>query len=90
MASKKLPEDYAIDALSLEAERRRKLLGRPCSYGQLVADTTLAQRQEIAEAYRKSKSYKKTGAAAKYIPVNPGEDLTRIRERARKEHIETE
>ena len=53
MASKKLPEDYAIDALSLEAERRSKLLGRPCSYGQLVADTTLAQRQEIAEAYRK-------------------------------------
>lgn len=48
-----IPADYAIDALSLEAERRRKLMGVPgYSYGQLVADTTPSERENIAEAYR--------------------------------------
>lgn len=47
-----LPADYAIDGLSLEAERRSKVLGRPYSYGQLVADTTEAQRERIVENYR--------------------------------------
>ena len=50
----RVPEDYAIDALSLEAERRRRLLGRPYSYGQLVADTTPEQRREIARDYRRA------------------------------------
>lgn len=52
---RKLPEDYAIDALALEADRRAKALGRRYSYGQLIADITPAQRLEIMEAYRKSK-----------------------------------
>ena len=50
----KLPADYAIDALALETDRRRKTLGRSYSYGQLIADTTLAQREQIAEDYREA------------------------------------
>lgn len=49
---KKLPADYAIDAFALEAERRGKALGRPYSYGKLVADTTKEEREEILSAYR--------------------------------------
>lgn len=49
---KKLPEDYGIDALALEAERRGKAMGRPYSYGKLVADTTKEEREEILRAYR--------------------------------------
>ena len=52
MGDVKLPEDYAIDGLSLEADRRAKQLGRPYSYGQLIADTTASQREEIVEDYR--------------------------------------
>lgn len=53
--AKKLPADYAIDALALEAERRSKELGYPYSYGKLVADTTPQQREKIAEEYRAGK-----------------------------------
>lgn len=88
--SRKLPEDYAIDALSLEAERRSKLLGRPYSYGQLVADTTQAQRQEIAEDYRKGVSRKKDRNAERYIMVNDREDIKRIQQKTLEESEETE
>lgn len=47
-----LPADYAIDGLSLEASRRAKALGRPYSYGQLIADTTPEERERIVESYR--------------------------------------
>lgn len=57
MAGKKLPGDYAIDALAVEAERRAGILGRPdYSYGKLVADTTPEQRERIADDYRARKS----------------------------------
>lgn len=52
MSEVQLPADYAIDGLSLEASRRAKELGRPYSYGQLVADTTEAQREKSEENYR--------------------------------------
>ena len=53
MADVHIPADYAIDALSMEAERRRKQKGLVrYSYGQLVADTTPAERETIAEDYR--------------------------------------
>lgn len=48
-----VPEDYAIDALTLEADRRSKVMGRFYSYGQLVADTTPEERAAIAEDYRR-------------------------------------
>lgn len=47
-----IPADYPVDALALEATRRGRALGRPYSYGQLVADTTREQREELAESYR--------------------------------------
>lgn len=83
MDAVKLPADYAIDALALETDRRRKALGRSYSYGQLVADTTLAQREQIAEDYRENmvKAGKKgrhrvnTGAA-----LMPERDLREVEE----------
>lgn len=50
-----LPADFAIDALALEADRRRKLAGRPYSYGQLVAATTEEERTVLAEQYARRK-----------------------------------
>ena len=49
----KLPEDYAIDALSTEALRRGKEMGRSYSYGQLVADTTEEERERIVDEHKK-------------------------------------
>lgn len=49
----KLPTDYPVDALSVEAERRGKKLGQPYSYGQLVADTTREEREQIAEDFKR-------------------------------------
>ena len=54
-----------MDALSWEAERRARELGRPdYSYGKLVAETTPEEREEIAEAYRTyfKRRYRKGGA----------------------------
>lgn len=49
----RIPGDYAIDALTLEAERRRKQKGiAKYGYSQLMADTTPAQREAIIEEYR--------------------------------------
>ena len=47
--------DYAIDALTLEAERRRKKMGvARYGYSQLMADTTPEQRETIVEQYRQN------------------------------------
>lgn len=52
-AGNKLPGDYALDALALEVDRRAKRMGRPdYSYGKLIADTTPAERELIADSYR--------------------------------------
>ena len=50
----RIPLDYAIDALAIETDRRSKAHGRPYSYGQLIADTTPEQREQMAESYRES------------------------------------
>lgn len=60
-----LPADFAIDALSLEAQRRGRERGRPYSYGQLVADTTREQREEIAEAYEAAARRKQRSGGTK-------------------------
>lgn len=60
-----LPADYAIDAMSLEAQRRSREIGRPYSYGQLVADTTREQREEIAEAYEEASRRKHRSGGTK-------------------------
>lgn len=78
----KLREDYAIDALVLEADRRRKKLGRTYSYGMLIADTTPEERKKIAEKYRRKKQ--RRDKAETYRRSDEKDDL----ERFRKKHVE--
>ena len=62
-----LPEDYRIDALAVEADRRAREMGRPdYSYGKLVADTTQEEREQISEDYRKNfnRRYRKGGSTS--------------------------
>ena len=72
----KLSEDYSIDALALEADRRAKKLGRRYSYGMLIADTTPQERQEISDQYRTKKL--KSGETEKYRRNSRKEDLQRL------------
>lgn len=60
MGRRKLPEDYRLDALAVEARRREEKLGRPYSYGQLVADTTEYERDLICDEYRARKEDNRT------------------------------
>lgn len=64
---KKLLEDYGIDALALEAERRGKEMGRPYSYGQLVADTTKEEREEVLRVYREGGRKKRAGGRSVFL-----------------------
>ena len=80
----KLSEDYRVTALSLEAERRAKKLGRPYSYGMLIADTTPEERQEISEKYRRRKL--RSQETDKYRRSSEKEDVKRFH----KKHAEPE
>lgn len=79
---RKLPEDYAINALALEADRRAKARGHRYSYGQLVADTTLEERQQIAEEYRQSIRRGNGKSEIRNKPIDDDEDIKRILEKA--------
>ena len=47
--------DLALTALAVEAEHRRKARGLiRYNYGDLVADTTLEERQQIIENYKRN------------------------------------
>ena len=72
----KLSEDYPIDALALEADRRAKKLGRRYSYGMLIADTTPKERQQISEQYRTKKL--RSGETGKYRRSSDKEDVRRM------------
>lgn len=72
----KLSEDYPIDALAIEADRRAKKLGRRYSYGMLIADTTPQERQQISDQYRAKKL--KSGETEKYRRSSRKEDLQRL------------
>lgn len=58
VAKVKLPEDYRVDALAVEAAKKAQQLGRHYSYGMLVADTTYEERSLIAERYANRKERK--------------------------------
>lgn len=75
----KLREDYAIDALALEADRRAKKLGRRYSYGMLIADTTPQERLEISEQYRSKKL--RSGETEKYRRSSNKEAVRRVTEK---------
>lgn len=69
--AKQTTKDYALLALTAEAEKRRKALGlRRYSYGNLVADTTPEERQRIVEDYKKSRSRRKSAE----VFVDPEEE----------------
>lgn len=57
-----LPADFAILALTAECERRGGI-----SYGQLVAHTTLQERERIVEEYRVGQKKDRTRFAVKTI-----------------------
>ena len=55
--ARKLPNDYAIDALAAEAARRRAARGGiRYGYADLVAETTPQERQEIVENWKRNRS----------------------------------
>lgn len=73
---RKLPNDYAINAMTAEVERRRKLTGRRYDYGKLIADTTPAEREQIAENYRR-RVLKQPASEGKYIEPDDQKDMHR-------------
>lgn len=84
MSGTQLPADYAIDALSLEAQRRGKALGRPYSYGQLIADTNREQRERISDEYKSSVGCRASGK----MTVPGAEADRRAVENVRRKHKE--
>lgn len=59
---RKLPADFAIDALVAEVERRKNEPHRNSfSYGKLIAETTYPEREKIVEDYRRGVSRKDRG-----------------------------
>lgn len=77
--AKRLPADYAIDAMAREVERRRKLPGKhQYSYGKLIADTTEESRSLIAEEYRRSHGRSGQKNTTTYQEPNDKEDLEKV------------
>ena len=73
--SKELPNDYAIDAMTAEVERRKKLPGHyRYDYGRLIADTTPAEREIIAENYRR-RVLKEPGSEGRYKEPDDQKDI---------------
>ena len=74
--------DLALTALAVEAEHRRKARGPiRYNYGDLVADTTLEERQQIIENYKKGRRRRDPEAAERFTEANDKEDLRAIREK---------
>lgn len=74
--------DLALTALAVEAERRRKARGLiRYSYGDLVADTTPGERQQIIENYRRRQKRRDPAAEERYMATSDKEDLRAIREK---------
>ena len=74
--------DLALTALAVEAERRRKARSLiRYNYGDLVAETTLEERQRIIENYQKDRRRRDTESGERFIEANDKEDLRTIREK---------
>lgn len=81
MKNANLPNDFAIDALVLEVDRRNKKGGPATySYGKLVADTTFEQRQHIADRYARKAAHK-NAASGRYSEPDDEEDIKKIANR---------
>ena len=70
-----------MDALSSEAIRRGKKLGRPYSYGQLVADTTEEEREKIAEDYKAAFRRKGGGGTRSEFTKTDQDAMVKIRQK---------
>lgn len=80
--AKPTQSDIALSALAAEAERRRKARGLlRFSYGDLVAETSLEERQEIIEAYKKDRRRRVDGTGERFAKPNDKEDLRSIRQK---------
>lgn len=76
--ARKLPNDYAIDALAAEAARRRETMGGVrYGYGDLVAGTTPEERRQIVENWKRNRSRRAAppGASAPYRETDDREDI---------------
>ena len=62
--------------MTAEVERRKKLTGRRYDYGKLIADTTPAEREIIAESYRK-RVLRQSASEGKYVEPDDQRDLRR-------------
>lgn len=79
--TKRTQSDLALTALAVEAERRRKARGLiKYNYGDLMADTTMEERQKIVERYRKA-GHRKTEDTRKFAEADDKEDVKRFREK---------
>lgn len=90
MARKKLPADYAIDALALEADRRRKAGSPQYSYGKLVADTTACQREKISEEYKRKFGRRKADSDGAKALLDDEGDVDPVKEILGKREAEDE
>lgn len=80
--AKKTQSDLALTALAVEAERRRKEKGLiRYNYGDLVAETTPEERQQIIEKYKKGRHRRPPEAAERFTETNDEEDLRALRAR---------
>lgn len=80
--AKQSQSDLTLTALAVEAERRRRIKGLiRYNYGDLVADTTLEERQQIIENYKAQQNRRKPSASERYVEANDKADLRAIREK---------
>ena len=80
--AKRTASDLALTALAVEAERRRKARGLiRYNYGDLVADTTPEERQQIIENYKTGRRHKDPKAEERFVEAIDKEDMRAIREK---------
>lgn len=73
---KETESDLMLTALAVEAERRRKSRGMiRYNYGDLVADTTPEERQEILRSYKKQHARRGTGMKEWFAETDDEKDL---------------
>lgn len=86
--SKKLPPDYALDALRAEVLRRQKITGDVTySHGRLVAEITPSEREIILRQYRRN-FYRRHRSAPMHL--EDLEDETEIQRYLRELPVEDE
>lgn len=69
-------EDLGLTALAVEAERRRKARGLiRYNYGDLVAETTPEERQQIIRSYKTGRRRREPEKAERFAVTDDWEEL---------------